>query len=460
MQVDLEKQIQEKSYKDRLLSSADRLRARLYEKYDTESRLVSSVNNSWPVTFTHEMREEHKIYPYGRREVHGTGSILWASPEAVDRTAKWIPQNVGSIEQMERTRAGVAATWEWKEIKKSEPVHEDKGRQFQYEKALLTQLSYSQGRVYMLNPSNGTVWAAEKLDFRIICDPQWEAMYAETLQKMQVRTNVFSPVPRDKIVYVGPHGKPEGYSIPLWCSLLPNVYAQSETGKPHEFEVQADGVRFEYVRRGHTVRGKLYFAPGVIRYNPATVDSFLLLSTQGTLNQFFLETNMNIAVKDIEQHSTPLQWVVEEPKGNEDDFIVWDVPGPGTYMSRRHLIELRAVEAGKRPCTLSNVGGAVAVSLTTVKLGHQRFFSFQGNASQLRINGWGEPECPETMIMVHDHPDRGQPLMLVPGLFFSLVPWGSKNGCINWFHGKFFLLKSMRAVHDSQIDIVKFFFWQ
>jgi hypothetical protein len=447
------------SYAARLQRSADRLQAKIYEKYNMEDTLVSSLRNSVPVVLTEETREKYGVYPYARREINGTKSIIHASPEGVDRTAKWIPQSGSFIDQMERTKKGLGVTWDWKPIPLSEPAKErDKGRQFYYEEALLKKIYQQQGVVYLHNPSNVTVWAAEKLNFKIVCDDQWRDMYEDSLSKMQVRNNVFSRHPGDYVIYMGPHGKGD-WRFPAWCALTPNVYAKAEDGKPHLFYEHDDRMGFSYERRGRQVNGDIVYEPKWTRHNPASVDSLLGQTQQS----FFLELNFELPVPSCEQTTSPILWLDTPPRGLEDDKTVWDVEGPGTYLSRRWRAKEYADSVGKELCGLSRVQGTCPVSLTTNKLVTGILHNYFGNLTQVPISGVGEVPNGQIVKVIHEQADRGHPLMVVPGLFFSDVKWDPTTRTIDWIGTSFFVVRDLRSAHNLQIDLMRFFFsnrWQ
>jgi len=447
-------------YDSRLRTSADRLHARVYEKYDMETRMEKSLRRGVPVTFSEELQEKYGVYPYGRREMFGTYSVLHACPEGIDRTAKWVPQSNTYVAQMERVKKGLEVNWSWQPIPLSLPVKErDHSRQFYYERELFERINAYQGIVYLYQPSNLSVWAAEKLNFKILCDEAWQDMYAETLAKMQITSHVFCKSPGDYLVYLGPHGKTEKTDFFRWCALTPNPYARAEEGKPCHVEEQEDRMIFSYQRRGRTVEGSIIYEPQWERHNPSAVDAYLHQSVQA----YFLELNVMFMIPSQDMTSSPVLWLKYPPEGLENEKMVWDIDGQGTYLSRRYKAAEYAKSVGKELCPLSRIVGTAAISLTTNKVMSSYTYTYLRNVSQVPLAELGPVAKGVSLLVIHQHTDRGKPLMMLPGLFFSEAMWHERKHRLNWDGGRFFVVRNMRAAHNLQMDIFRFFYcdkWQ
>jgi hypothetical protein len=310
-----------------------------------------SVGDSQAVIYDESFADQHEISQFGRMNYEHGGFKFHATPREFAKDSKftfsernlmsWVDSYVdGGPVDVDFKR--FTALPEQPKLKKRDASFVDHDR---CEHALMKTLEDMHRPITMVNPSftslwhllkhgGGYVWA-EGVD----TDP-WIKELQVFCQEHKLLKFV-RRIPEGTICYLGTH-TPSMIPDGDWVYLLPNPYSNALPYETYYLEEGRGGVSFHY----RTKRDKVsYFDDSMdcYVYNPTAVgtdtsDPYFVVSS---FPMGYVTMNVKVLphtpwfLDDLPEYITEGEWEVSR-KGN----IVYDVQGEGTYLSRRHRIEL------------------------------------------------------------------------------------------------------------------------
>lgn len=400
-----------------LKRTAFKMQKTLNEIYTPERALETRVTDSYPMVIPDTLRQKYDISKYGRKSISGDDIVIHACPHYHPRPLQWVSVDSNMIESALKYAQKGSATYNQDEVKEMELVNSKPGAG-SYEKALFAKLKTP---FVIVSPGGSTIWNAADYQHYVTADPS-DYQRIESHYSMMNR-----PVPwldrtdaKSLIHYYGFHGVPEGQRARIWCAFHPNPLA-SHLYKYLQKEESQDRIVLEYQARIRH-RLELHYRPTCRRYSAKTVDMYLNLSYE----RYCLETNMDLGVKrdqSIYFSSLFLDGVMplKGPDGIvQDEQYVWDVPGSGTYFSRRGRIIQEAERLRKVPVPFQPYGH-YPVGMQTEELIQSPMYRTARGMTLMPIRRYDRlpPTAPTGVLITANNIDP--PLMLCPGLFFRHV---------------------------------------
>jgi len=430
------------------------LRRGFQEAIERFSGVDHSLNGSYPVTLDPKIQSEFNVYPYARMEFDFDHYTVTAAPkESLHYSAYKMP-TFNYLSAMEELREGKPASFDLSyKIPKPEPVkHEETSVTCCYEKELFAKIYAFQHKLYLLNPSRSSLWAAEAYPFYIICDPEWREGYRSQLDKLGRNFDLsFATYDPGVITYYGSNGRPEGYDG-LWCAFWPNP---TNLAMYTAFSVtyQDTGLDFSYKKKDRVVNRFMEYATLHSLFNSCSVDGWLGLNS----GVYLYETNTSIRPNIIVvENTSPIGYVSTEDWEKVDLEVDISYGVCASRVAQYSRLHSRVVMHPRR--------GDVAITLGSFKP-DTTFFHSDGNMSTKPVSSLvplpaDPPAGSVKMIIVHTDPVVGERLLSIPGTRFSPCLWhpGTKKLYIPPLSGRWFAATCIDSVARHQLSVIRHFF--
>jgi hypothetical protein len=327
-----------------------------------------AVGNGIPVNFDDWLVRKHLINPEGRMTRDGGVREYHAAPSTFDRKVDVKTTVDDHTADVLRFASGKSYAFDRKrDPPESEFVYRQGGVPHKYECKLLEALNEKYQHITLVNPSPGTLWRCQYLTFSIMLTDHTPAYFVQ-LQEVYASPRWSGPQEMRRcsdvkgVAYLGSNGIRDTVlprvKTSQWVALCPNPfqtnfpYDEFMTWKPAEKE---GDVYMTYTRNEHRMTAVLPLEPDFVVYNPAQVDMAyrksgkVHASTKGTDKRYYLFTNLeDLGLPDVDQpEGDPVARVPEFPEYDingfsYDDKFLYDVRGPGTYLSRRTSTLMRS----------------------------------------------------------------------------------------------------------------------
>lgn len=130
----------------------------------------------------------------------------------------------------------------------------------------------------------------------------------------------------------------------------------------------------------------------------------------------------------------------------EDSEYVWDVPGPGTFFSRRGLARKYAKDVGKQLKPISD-SGTIPLGLQTEQLQTSILHRSHGGALTLALTQSKErppPNCPTGVLVTQN--SLHDPLLTIPGLYYTKASYDPATHKVYTSELRYFFGRTMEEV--------------
>jgi len=442
-------------------ASADSLARRLNEIYPMTRAPDISVSNAYPVLLTEEVQETYKVGPFARKVVTSSGTEVHAGPRDVDTTPQYKSEVETYISRVEELVAGGRPSWSFSEVPESKLIKEKEPDGIvRYERGVIEQIISRQGIAYLINPSIATVWAAERLNYKIVAPKDYRYMYKDVLAKQNRAESVSFSDTAQGWVYLGANGPKGCTQYAKWMCLWINPYNCKKEGN-FEMSIKDLNVTMRYQRKNREVSVVMPAYPEGVRYSSTTTD---ILLKQG-MSSYLLESSHPLT--EIRSDSVgygdlwlpPFPAVQAGKQYIEDAELVWDVPGGGTYMSRRREVEAYALTVKKQPAPLLQKG-SVNICYDTEQLRYCQLRKVdQGFATFPIAVISPKPIKTRTTVRVLlvSQDTRGLPIDDLPGLYHTFTDWDPETQTLHYTSAfDFVALRDWGQVGRYQLAIVQF----
>lgn len=432
-----------------LAATADRVQRQLEEVFCPEKALEVKVADSITVMYPKEEQERYAISPYGRKECKDDTVTYVAAPRYVATPLTYQSVDTNMIEESLRYAREGFSRFHQAPVKEMELV-ESKPHVGEYERALFDILP---SPIVLVNPGGTTIWNSRNHNVRIKCEEGDRERIRRHYEKMDRPVPWATDSDEFLIHYYGFHGDTQPRAR-RWIRFIPSPTAEHHY-KGWVVKWDEDGCTLSYSSRTlHHYRIDNETTDN--RYNPRTADHILGCRQE----RYLVECNWNLTDwKDEKIYYGTLNLEGTLPAPNSrgeyyDSEYVWDVPGGGTYMSRRPAIRQLALKLGKRAKPFSAFG-KYPINMFTSVLRESVMHYGCGGISVLPIHrrDYLGPDKPVGIIVTKNiiH----SPLALCPGLFFTHVRFDPHRCAIDTKEKVFAFCRTLKEVESRLPMIVK-----
>jgi hypothetical protein len=321
---------------------------------------IESVGNGIPIVLLPELASRHSIQPLGRMTVVRGKTGLRFAPKDIDRTPCYDTIDRDMFAMVDAHVAGKhveVPQYMFEECPVPEMRVVDSKDARLVERALFDHLQASSTHITLVNPAFSTMTSALGKGAQIYLtdtkDRVWKDSVYDFVSKSKNRISM-SQGTIPGVAYLGSR-TPTHYRGEKWCYFIPNPYESADLDG-FEMSQRLDGISFAHYRDGARVVCDLSDAADVIVYSPSTVKANFGSS------RYILVSNTDLSLAPGDD-AAPVHspWFVdkwpdlEDVNGmfiRRDGNVLYDIDGPGTYVSRRTL----APPDGYRWASLSQVG--------------------------------------------------------------------------------------------------------
>lgn len=340
-----------------------------------------AFGKSIPAQYTEEMQKKYEINEMGRIQYQPT-KTFFAGPNQVDRTHHYEMPKVDCLSFFEAYAAGKKVEYKMPDFTEPIPIRRAKnGDIHRYESYALFRVAQAFGGVVLLNPSEGALYRCcenrhGSVPFTVMFTGGYDPKRSmEILTQYKMKNQVVKQ-PMGFPVYVGSNGVDHdgvNYSkYQRWFSLVVSPLKHPFPYDAYSVRRVGQTTRMEYERKGRSVTVLLEDTPMHIVYGPQTVDRWLSHGIVTAAQSFVVETNFLELAAEPES-GVPMYVLERFPEVQypltevlEQEGVVYDVPGDGSFLSRRIEVERYVTENFKKIVPLHIIGeidGTHTVSL-------------------------------------------------------------------------------------------------
>lgn len=446
----------EKKKRDSCLLAAEVLLQKLNDVYESDELMERHVSNAFPVAFTQEFQQLHSVGPYGRKTIKGDNIVIHAAPVNYEQPMKWCSDDSTQISAVHRYVKG-GNSFSQTGVPHLTSINDPSGSVInRYEQLLLESLREP---IVLHNPSNSALWAARNCDVIVDCPQDDRRVIEEEFKKMSKHCRFYDRGCSNMMFYLGTNSPRHIPSyVRRWISFTPNPQRALPVYESWICTPRPDGYHVTYVKKARLPYDYIIpFRPLASRFSAETTDKYLGISERC----FMLETNQSI---HIDGRSTAvfedymyLDGHLPQGTGHLEDLThVWDVPGPGTYLSRRPAIEEYARQVGKVPIPLLSEG-CVPVGLQTEFLSESTMRRHARGFSTCPVKSYGPVINPKCVGFAVSRNPTWDSLSYCPGLHFCKCPYDPIAGIVDCCEPFFFFCRSLVEISARLPAIISLF---
>jgi len=432
-----------------LAGTAHRLQRQLNEVFTPEFALEVRVADSWPVQIPQELQRKYDIGPYGRKAINGDKIVIHAAPTFKPYPLQYQSVDTNMIQDALHYASHGYASFNQDPVQKMVPVEKmSAGPIVMYERELISRFP---SPVVLVNPSGSTIWACENLNVVIQCEES-QREHVERQYEAMGRPVPWVTTNTSRLIhYLGSHGVRTPPCRRTWYALTPNCQYVPVYQNWQVKEVD-DGFRVVYT----TKTRHDYIIPNIpIAHRLSAQSTDIFLGTDRKM--FFLESNAPLSLSRSQKvffgsHFLRSPLPPLQPDGTrQDEQYVWDVPGSGTYYSRREKIAIFAASVGKVSVPLL-LEGDIPIAIQTEELAPMTYHRTSRGWSLVPISSHGEVQGGFNGCLITRNPQY-KPLSACPGLYYTQVKCDPDNGILDTIESDYFFLRSISEV-GSRLPLI------
>jgi hypothetical protein len=324
-----------------------------------------SVGDAVQVQFEEKLRKDHHIGQFGRMTLNHGAQVFHAGPISVDTTLRYAMTYKGHMDEAEKWAQNEQVTFEFPDVYEPPPIIKPvyPTTLHKVESSVLQVAHQLTNSLHLVSPSEGTLWRTEFIECSVSAQPSRKEEICNILKKINKNVTIQDEGYPSELHYLGSNGPFDEFLPAKWFALVPNPFQAKFPYEPYTLSMSDQGIAVSYIRNGLRQEFFLHRTPDYHLIPPHALaakfsivtDSFFLATNYKPLAQFFsIESVRNAPVAGYISYKVDRIPPYDDEGVCSDDEFVYDVIGPGTFLSRYWLICFMAQRYGRRPVVIGN----------------------------------------------------------------------------------------------------------